>query len=320
MGGGVMIKRAQFRAYSFIQVAGAATFFFLTSGCISQHFFSELGTPVSVSQVSTDPSNPSAPHSCKGTLLTTEEKLRIIFMIDYSGSTEDTVYWKGTDPGKTFRLRTIRSFLQKYGSKQNLTYSFAIFGGSASVYDTRKRGFISAENSYSPFGTSSDMESALRSFEQKTYIGGTAYKSAFEAIDTVISRDNSPADHQKYIVVFMSDGQPTDLVTPMSGGRPETCSLEPMIDTKIARLVNNLQQTVASSGGAITVSSVYFGDQIYKAECDGFSGGDTDAWWAIRHLQGMAKEGEGQFIDTNRLNGSALEIEDIITIPGQDCS
>jgi len=210
-------------------------------------------------------------------------------MIDSSGSTLNT------DPNEKYRVQTIQTFIQNYGNLTNLNYNFAYFSGSASAWDAKTSAFVTLPSSPQiPFGTSSDLSKALTAYSaipigQKAT---TNYLSAFTSLQASITKVAVKNDGWNYVVVFMSDGQPKDL-----GSTPNVQL------AAIKSNVDGLLSTVQSYGSLLTVSAVYFGD-----EADSTS---------IANLQGMASEGGGQFVDTNKTTN--VVISDIINVPVTTC-
>ncbi len=211
---------------------------------------------------------------------TTTESLRIMFMVDNSGSTATT------DPTHNYRTKTVQNFLASYGTHTNLTYSFGYFSGTtAQGWDMGQSKFMHPAST--AFGNSAGLSSALTKYETISPSGNTPYSAAFTALQNEVQADELSGVKQNYVVVFMSDGMPTDI----SGN----------IDTGIIAMVDQLRTKVQANGTSLlTVSSVYFGP-----ESDSVS---------ISHLQNMANEGQGQFVDTNLQ--SSLVINDLISVPG----
>ncbi len=223
---------------------------------------------------------PGAPGCTAGTTAT---NLHILVMVDNSGSTSST------DPSQFFRVQTLRNFLTAYGSHTNLHYAFGYFDDDAYLYDMNQNAFVM--NSVAvPFGTSAGASSALDLYHASIPpSGNTAYGAAFAALQGAISRDEGAGDVADYAVVFMSDGQPTDINGNVPAG--------------LAALVANLKSAAQANGRShLSVSTVYFG-----------SASDSTS---IQNLQSMAIHGGGQFVDTNHLSGGGLSIDDLVTIPG----
>ena len=200
-------------------------------------------------------------------------------MVDNSGSTATT------DPNHIYRVKTVQDFIASYGSHTNLTYSFGYFGGtSAKEYNSSS--FVSSPAN--PYGDSSFLSHALTLYESLSPNGNTPYSAAFASLEALVDQDEKAGTRMNYVVVFMSDGMPTDIVGAQI----------PAIKT----MVDNLRTLVQSDGSSLlTVSSVYFGP-------------DSDST-SVNNLTAMATEGGGQFVDTNSLT-SALQINDVITVPG----
>jgi hypothetical protein len=214
---------------------------------------------------------------------TTTSNLRILVMVDNSGSTSST------DPSQFYRVQTLRTFLSSYSGHVNLRYSFGYFDDDAYLFDMNLGRFSKGSSSV-PFGTGAGESSALDTYHNSSPpLGGTGYAAAFDALSSAIARDEASGTVADYAVVFMSDGQPTDI----NGD----------VATAIANLVTNLKNTAASNGHShVAVSTVYFG-----------SAADTTS---IQNLRSMATQGGGQFVDTNHLSSGGLSIDDVVTIPG----
>jgi hypothetical protein len=210
----------------------------------------------------------------------TTENLRILFMVDNSGST------KQTDPQQVNRVATVQSFLNTYGSQTNLTYAYDYFGASAMSYNMAPGGTFVASPA-TPFGNSANLASALSLFETLSTTNNTKYTLAFNMLQSQITSDQQATPGEGYVVIFMSDGEPTDL----GSGASEASG--------ITSLVNSL---LSATGGVakVTVSSVFFGPST-----------DTQS---VTNLQTMATVGGGNFVNTNVT--TAVQIVDLINVPG----
>jgi len=217
------------------------------------------------------------------TVETTTRALRILVMVDNSGSTDKT------DPSQAYRVQTLRTFLADYGSHANLSYGFGYFDDDAYLYDANGGRFTSGSASL-PFGSAATIAAALDTYHASIPpAGNTGYGAAFGALRSAIAQDEASGQRSDYAVVFMSDGQPTDV----SGNVPSA----------ITNLVRGLRGVAETNGKShLSVSAVYFGPA-------------TDAT-SISNLRGMAAEGAGQFVDTNHLSAGGLAIDDVVTIPG----
>jgi Mg-chelatase subunit ChlD len=248
------------------------------------------GTTPSTPAVPGTPSTPTTP-SCTDTIETTTENLRILFMVDNSGSTGASNTGPGTDPNDYYRTQTVQHFIQQYGNRPNLSFGFGYFSGTTgNFYDTQTHAFGSSANNV--YGDSTSLTAALTAFDTLPAGGYTPYGAAFDAVQSAITKDQAVSGTKwNYVVVFMSDGYPTDIST------------TPSLTTNLVNLVSRVANAVTSKGNLITISTVYFGP-----------GSDSSA---IGNLQVMAQTGKGQFVNTNVSND--LVISDVISVPSHIC-
>lgn len=222
---------------------------------------------------------------CVDVLERTTSNLKIIFMVDDSGSTNTT------DPDKYYRAQTIQRFIDQYGTKPNLAFGFGNFSASGSIYDSVSRTFKTSTPV--PFGTGSDLTKALSVYRTLSSDGTTNYRAAFDTVKNAILTDEAAHPGEfGYSVVFMSDGEPKDIDNPVEEG--------------IKQIVGDLLQSVTNAGSGATVSSVYFGPSTETR--------------AINNIKTVAEAGKGQFVDTSAQGGTDLTIANIITIPGYTCT
>ncbi len=247
------------------------------------------GTTENNQQSATQPTYPTTPpQQCAGTIEKTTENLRIIFMVDNSGSTLET------DPSQLVRVQTIRDFLAKYQSKINFTYSFGYFSDETSVFNTTTQKFQSSSVPQNVFGTAVDIAQALKLFTKVSPNGATNYEPALTAVQSMIVQDPHVSTPWNYVLIFMSDGQPTDIN-------------DPVVPT-LEGLVTNVLNAATSHGDFATSSMVLFDpidDPQYRS--------------SLVNLSSMATKGKGQFFDTNFPPPGGLAIDDIISVPGQTC-
>jgi hypothetical protein len=136
-------------------------------------------------------------------------------------------------------------------------------------------------------GNSSQMGMGLNAYQSVSIDSraDTPYDQAFNGLNSVVSGDSVAG--WDYAVVFMSDGQPNPSLT----------------KAQLLSLVDGLNQNAMNKQSLLSFSTVYFGDES-----------DTTA---IDRLQSMAKEGQGQFVDTNQT--TSLNIDEVVTVPGSNC-
>jgi hypothetical protein len=227
------------------------------------------------------PSPSSSSTSC--TVEQVAQNLRILFMVDNSGSTSST------DPHDSQRVATVQTFLNTYGSKTNLTYSYSYFAQKAMTYDADSNSFDA--NPVRVFLNATQTGAALTMFKSLNTSDDTYYDVAFSQITSIINSDNPATNNESYVVIFMSDGQPTDL-----GGSANN-QLSGV--TTLAKNIIGLAPT-----GHITLSTVYFGPN-----------NDSQS---ENNLKTMAGVGGGQFIDTNIT--TQYSIDNLVTVPITACS
>ncbi len=258
----------------------------------SQQVESPLPAPVAQpTPVISLPQPTATPVKCVDTIEQTTDNLRIIFMVDNSGSTLDT------DLNQIIRAQTIENFLTKYGAKTNFSYSFGFFDDDTYVFNIANQKFVNATRKGLPpnvFGDSGDLAQALRLFSKVRGFGGTNYGQAVDAVKDMINQDHKSKISWNYVLVFMSDGQPSDISAPVAE------HLKSMIE---------LVMNAAVKRSALATASMVLFDPA------------EDAQYASskRNLSAMAEQGKGQFFDTNFPPAGGLAIDDIISVPGKKC-
>lgn len=242
----------------------------------------ESSQPVPTSVPTVVPTGDSGHGSNTCQIKTLSKPVRILVMVDNSGSTA------ATDPNKKHRVQTVHKFLSDYGSKQNITYSYGEFHLHASSYDMSLGQFVADPRA--PFGDAAGEKAALKKFQHSKSAGHTSYKEAFNLLRKLMSDDLRSTDTESYVIIFMSDGQPTDL-----GG---TAASEL---AGITAGVKDLLDTVPK--GRLTISTVFFGDNRDRR--------------SVRNLSTMADLGNGQFVNSN--TAATISIDHIINVPVEAC-
>jgi len=241
---------------------------------------------------------PNGPiQTCREVLQTTTKNVRILFMVDNSGSALTT------DPNMYYRDQTIRTFLDSYGGKTNFTYSFGYFANSdAKLSDMTSKSYLTLKKAANPnvpynvFSDATSMSSTLTNYEKIVSSGNTPYDKAFAGLNLMI--DNDPVDPNypvSYAVVFISDGMPNPALS----------------DIELQSLMDQIKMKAANRGQEISLNTVYFGPAASTS---------TAAADAILRLKAMASYGVGQFIDTNNNVGGSLAIDNVVTVPGMVCT
>lgn len=249
--------------------------------------------------------SPAPTLSCQTVLQQTGKNLRILFMIDNSGSTDNS------DPQMKYRVQTVRNFLQTYGSKPNLTYSFSYFAADTYRVDPTTLSILASSehplsSSDHPFGDANFLSQALSAYELVKAQPRTDYVPALTLLQNMISNDIAQDPKWDYVVVFLSDGGATD---------------NHLTPTTLSDKVKAMRSMVSSKGHELTFSTVYFGAKESDVIQDptAYYGFNISYAEVVSNLKSLATAGNGQFVDTNLNNGS-LVIGDIISVPGEVCT
>lgn len=207
--------------------------------------------------------------------------LKIIAMVDASGSTADT------DPQMSFRQDLLSSFVMNYQSKTNFQWNLDYFAGM-NAYALINNGSMMSPS----FSNASAMSSAISQLVMVGSNGNTPYAAALNMISQAISQDpDFASSSSNYAVAFISDGMPNPNIS----------------DADLATLVQNI---VKLKPGHISLSTVYF---------DKSNAYSNEAPDAIARLQAMAVIGGGQFANTIA-QGKNINFADVLTVPSDLCN
>ena len=211
---------------------------------------------------------------------------KILFVTDMSGSNVDRTvnYINGqvvetdpTDPVKEFRYNAISDFVNTFRSKSNFDWGFITFQGTT------------ASSAMSGFTDVNQMNSVLGNFRNQRDEGKTPYRAALARARAMIANDPelNVADKPNYVVVFLSDGFPTDNCSGTS------CPTAPVEDD-VRSLVN------VAGAGRVTLSTILYG-------------GPRTLTDAEKLLKTMSSIGRGQYAYVNTQNrSSGFKIDDVI--------
>ena len=221
--------------------------------------------------------------SCGPTLATTSVPVKLLFVVDTSGSNSDggTFDADSTDPAKSFRGGSIQQFFNDYAGNPFLSWGFLTFGAD------RALNLIGTGTNPIFTNHAADMQVAIGRFLNSVDAGDTPYALALTQALNAVLNDPNPTKQTKYIVVFLSDGIPDPAVA----------------DASLQQMVSGM---VASRPNQVTVNTIYYGH---------------DDPTASARLQMMATVGKGHFLDVNNSPlGKDFQIENLITVPGSNCN
>lgn len=222
----------------------------------------------------------SSTQSCSSELRTLTVPIKLLFVVDTSGSNADGPYYSGSDPGKSIRGGSIQKFFNDYGSHSNFSWGFITFSGSTA------RSLIGSSSSSSFTTNKTVMQNAINSFYSLVDSDLTPYRAALLLATQALASDPTWTKDTKYIVVFISDGVP-----------------DPYVDD--ATLQSDVSTLMNQHSNQITFNAIYYG--TYDAD-------------ASDRLTKMTSIGHGKFLDTNtNQSGTDFEISDTVNIPGENC-
>lgn len=227
--------------------------------------------------------------TCTTTLETTTIPTKMLFIVDTSGSNQSSsnctrTETSCTDRNKVMRAGSIQTFFNRYGSITHFNWGFLTFQGTSAT------ALINNGNVNSPkFSNAAAMQSAINYFKNNIRdTDSTPYGAALNMANLAITTDpdRNSASQPQYIVVFMSDGMPTDV-------------------TSTTSLNNRVRDLVGLLPGRISFNTIYYGGNNQQA---------ADL------MQGMANTGSGKFLNTNtNPTGLDFEIRNVINVPVEHC-
>jgi uncharacterized protein YegL len=225
---------------------------------------------------------PGADPTCRVEMVNTTKPVKVLFLIDTSGSNQNT------DAGKVWRLETINSFINVYGSKTNFEFGFATFQGTSAI------SLITKENHGVFSNNMTDINQAIMDFKNTQDYGATPYDAAIAVVKNMIIYDQSvkASKDVAYVVVMISDGMPTN-----------TTYVDPA--TGMDALTKDVNSLLTAAPGQIGLNTVFLYNQ---------SAPDT---FQKSYLQKIADLGTGVFIEAT--SKQTLQISDTVQVPGKTC-
>lgn len=226
------------------------------------------------------------PGSCHAQLLQANVPIKVLFVVDMSGSNFGEFFRAGTDPDRRVRSGSIQTFFDDYKAKPNFNWGFVGFRGSQAFALINNGNMDTGQFS----ANQADMSAALSTFNGMYDSGLTPYKAALTMAAQIIRADTLAASDTKYIVVFLSDGMPTDYPPGNAGDKEMT---------------DDVSALTSILPGRVSFNTIYYG------EVDASASG---------RLKDMSIAGGGEFLDTNNNpTGKSFYIADYINIPGVGC-
>jgi hypothetical protein len=165
--------------------------------------------------------------------------IKVLFIMDTSGSNKSNGLAGGTDVDKVWRLKVINDFLAKYGANPKVSYGLASFASTAQAHinDGGRAGFTN---------DSAALTAGIADFQARGDAGSTNYKTAFDLAKAIIANDQAahPDPTAAYAIGFLSDGLASDFDIGTQNGLDE--------------LHNAVKSVLDVNPGKVTMSSVFY--------------------------------------------------------------
>lgn len=225
--------------------------------------------------------------NCRFDTVSAAKQVKILFLIDTSGSNAGSLFKPGTDENKVWRLKTLNAFIDKYSSKPNFSFGFAVFQGRDAVplIESSGKGIFT--------NTKSEIDQAIVSFTNTPDTGNTPYDAALNELKEMITYDQQlhPSNEVGYVLVMISDGTPTNDSYVGSNG--------------MSNMSNDVIDIMNIAPGQISLNTVYlFNNEIPTAS-------------EKSYLQKISELGKGAFIEAS--SQQTLEISETIQVPTKNC-
>lgn len=267
---------------NFGKIALGVTFFSLVlvfQNCSNAKFTTDVDANA-LNAVTGDP-NGGDDASCRPTTVSSSKIVKVLFIVDTSGSNAGEGGAAPTDPQKKWRSATLSNFISAYQNRSNFYFGMITFQGTSAKAQIKvgNNGVFSQDMSVVNAGYNSFMNTADS--------GNTPYKAALSMAKSIISADLAANAAQKaaYAVVMVSDGQATDYKSP-DDVIPDASSIR------------------ALAPGQVSLNTVYYYSQAFVES-------------QTKYLRNISSIGGGQFLTAN--SSQTLKIDDVIQVPGVSC-
>lgn len=278
-----MNKTLTFSVLSGIFLALALSF----QNCSKVGFTSEVDSSATKNGATTGDDGSGDDNNCRVDLVNSTKEIKVLFLIDTSGSNASNNGAAGTDMEKKWRLATINSFIDVYGAKSNFHFGFATFQGTSATS-------LIVSDSHGVF--TNDMEKinqAIIDFKNTEDKGYTPYDAALAVVNKMIAYDQQLNSSKEvgYVVIMISDGTPTNSSYTSSDG--------------MTNLSNDVKGIMSLAPDQISLNTVY----LYNEEVPSAS--------QKSYLQKISSVGQGAFIEAS--SQQTLQISDTVQVPKTTC-
>lgn len=226
-------------------------------------------------------SAPGGDSTCKASQVSENKIVKVLFVVDGSGSNFGANGSLPSDPDKQWRTSTLRDFITQHVANKNFYYGLTLFKGTASKSKIIVNGLPGFSNDRAV------VSEGFRSFLNTPDGGNTPYKAALKMAKNIIAMDleDHASDNASYAVVMISDGHATDYKHAYDV-IPDASAIKDLAPDRI------------------TLNSVYYSAKKIDAS-------------APQYLKSIAHIGEGAFIVAN--TKQSLKLEDVIRISVKSC-
>lgn len=189
--------------------------------------FQNCSSPVGFTEEAST-TTPSTTIKCSDELSKVTVPVKVLFVIDKSGSNAST------DPTMNLRGGAIQNFFDRYKAMTNFSWGLELFNNS------QARSLIGTSSANYFSSNTTTVQNAINTFYSSSDVGGTPYRAALQLAISAISGDSSTTSTTKYFVVFISDGVP-----------------DPAVADNI--LAQDISTLMAIHLGRVALSTIYYG-------------------------------------------------------------
>lgn len=269
---------------NYMKLALGATFFSLVlvfQNCSNAKFTTEVDPSTLNAVTGSDDPNGGDDPNCHPQTVTSNKIVKVLFVVDASGSNVGEGGAVASDPKKAWRSSTISNFISAYSSHSNFYFGMISFQGTSAKAQIKvgNNGVFSKDASV--------VNAGYTSFMNTSDAGNTPYKAALTMAKSIISADlaANAAQQAAYVMVMISDGQATDYKTP-------------------DQVIPDASAIRALAPGQVSLNTVYYYPQAFVES-------------QTKYLRNIASIGGGQFLTAN--SSQTLKIDDVIQVPGTSC-
>jgi len=219
--------------------------------------------------------------TCNPSQIRQGNTVKVLFLVDGSGSNFGQYGTSPSDPTKKWRINTLGRFIQTHIGNPNILYNFTLFKGTAA------KSFINPQGEPGFSSDPATVEKGFHSIMKLNDGGNTPYKAALKKARNIIAADlQDPASaNATYAVVIVSDGHPTDY-------------------KQVHDVIPDASAIKSLAPDRITLNSIYYSANKVPAS-------------APQYLKTIANIGAGAFIVAS--TKKVLNLESSIRISGASC-